>query len=525
MRGLFRAHQRCACPRQRQRQRQRRSTTSSSSVQGADQSFRKTLVLSNIFPDPSASAAGVRTQALLDGLAQSSSVHLATSVSSDDKKQEEPRQKSASSPSLKSAAVSAAAARTTIIEDLARRDISWSWLPPNRSQQLDEFVQQHSKTTVDKIIFDRFYIEEAYSFAVKECYPEAALILDMQDMHSLRGGREKIVKDWDKKNYAGEDPFQVLEAVMSHIPSIVDDSTSKQQQQQQKPLLLRELGSIHRSDLTLVCSPYELELLESTYGISSSKLCLAPFFVAPSQIRQIIESSTSTTIGKNPASFVFCGGFKHAPNVDAVRLLLRDIWPRIRTNLPTASLHIHGAYCPAEFRNAHSPSEKGVHVHGYTPSLEHVFGASPGSILLAPLRFGAGIKGKIIDAWTWGIPVVTTPVGSEGMTPDNTSFGGGIAWSVEDFVNMATELATDANVYIDHAKRGQDLLRRLQDQRQNWGRVESSITTTVDDLYARRKTDYTRALLWHHSARSTEYFSRWIELKETMHETSKGSSQ
>lgn len=495
MRGLFRSRR---CPPFLRFFTTTTTTTSSS---------KTTLVLSNVFPDPSASAAGVRTQVLLDGLAQTSKVHLATSASLTNEHQQASGKQQVSKTNNNEPSAESASARG-VIEDLARRNISWSWLPPNRSQQIQDFSQQY--TSVEKIVFDRFYIEEAYSFALRECYPDAALVLDMQDMHSLRGGREKIVKDWDSKNTSG-DPFQVLEAVVCHIPSI------------DNPQLLRELGSVHRSDLTLVCSPHELHLLESTYGVASSKLRLAPFFVPTSQIQEINGSSSSLPKEEinwwgdpeTAPSFVFCGGFKHAPNVDAVRLLLQVIWPRIREIMPSANLHIHGAYCPVEFQKAHCPSDKGVHVHGYTSSLEKVFGR-PGSVLLAPLRFGAGIKGKIIDAWTFGMPVVTTPVGSEGMTPPNQDcFGGGIAWSLDEFVNMAAELAVVKDVYVDATRRGQDILRRMHDRATNWERVQSSIEQTMVDLDLRRRADFTQALLWHHSARSTEYFSRWIELKET----------
>jgi hypothetical protein len=454
------------------------------SITGTVEKIRdiKTLVVSNFFPDPSASAAGARTQALLEGLSQMSLVHLVTSVPPPAKTQ----------PSSQAVA----ADPYDIIEILERQNISWSCLPPNRSQQTKEFCPQFPK--VSTILFDRFYVEEAYSFAFKEYYPESALILDMQDMHSLRRGREKLVKEWDV-SHSG-DPFLVLEQVMTHTPCADD------------PLFMRELASIHRSDLTLVCSSHELKLLQSMYAISASKLCLAPFFVPLDHLRQPDFKTTS------PQTFLFCGGFRHSPNVDAVRILLRFVWPRIREALPTATLHIHGAYCPSEFRERHNPSRTGVHIHGYTPSLHDVF-SQQGCILLAPLRFGAGIKGKIIDAWTYGVPVVTTPVGSEGLIlhteGTKSSFGGGVAWTVDEFVEMAVELAISSNFRHRAITCGQEILRRKQDRSSNWGYVQSAISSTQWNLLKRRQEDYTRALLWHQSARSTEYFSKWIELKES----------
>ena len=413
-----------------------------------------------------------------------------------------------------------------IILDLSQRNISWSSLSPNRSNQVQELAHQLLPRRIDRILFDRFYVEESFSFALRKEYPQASLVLDMQDMHALRSDRESLVKAWDSKystttttssTERGQvDCFGVLPAVMDHIPSTESDK------------LLRELGSIHRCDLTLVCSPYELKLLTTTYGVDASKLCLAPFFVDPTQIRSI-DFTTPSTNDDNPPppSFVFCGGFKHPPNVDAVRLLLQFIWPAIRKQLPMATLHIHGAYYTDHlFRQLlKNPVESGVFIHGYTANLQDVFRA--GGILLAPLRFGAGLKGKIIEAWSFGLPVVTTPVGSEGFLlgtgePEDeeeeelttTSFGGTISWSIDDFVHAALELAFERSSYVDAVRRGQAILHRTQDKGMNWAKVEGALMTTEKELSGRRKQDYTRALLWHHSARSTEYFSRWIELKE-----------
>jgi hypothetical protein len=119
------------------------------------------------------------------------------------------------------------------------------------------------------------------------------------------------------------------------------------------------------------------------------------------------------------------------------------------------------------------------------------------------------------------MPVVTTPVGSEGLIPlggddeSTTTFGGQVAWSVQEFVAAALDLASDRSRYDDAVRRGQQILKSTQSKGSNWAVVEAALTKTEKDLASRRKHDYTRALLWHHTARSTEFFSRWIELKET----------
>lgn len=445
----------------------------------------QTLLVSTVLPDPTASAAGTRTQRLLDGLSKISRVHLTSSV-------KESKDNAGKDP--------LAASSQAILDNLTIRGISWSRLPPNRTKEIESLTDEYPQ--VDRIVFDRFYTEEMFSFAFQKKYPHAALVLDMQDMHSLRGGRERLVKSWDA-TYAKDDPFGVLPQVMQYVPSI--DSNQ----------LLRELGSIHRSDLTLVCSPHEMKLLTNMHSIDESKLCLAPFFVTQEEIKPI---SSSTSLPSEP-SFVFCGGFKHEPNVDAVRLLLHVIWSKIHRSLPNAKLYIHGAYCPAEIRQFHNPENTGVQIQGYTKRIEDVF--RPGTVLLAPLRFGAGIKGKIIDAWSFGVPVVTTPVGSEGLvcsmeniTASNTLFGGKVSSSIEGFVESAVRLGTDSGGYFDAASHGQNILRLSQDGKTNWQEIERALARCERNLSSRRQNDFTRALLWHHNSRSTEFFSRWIELKE-----------
>jgi hypothetical protein len=375
---------------------------------------------------------------------------------------------------------------------------------------LHSHSKQQQQQPLDTVVFDRFYVEEAYSFAFYEHFPDATMVLDMQDMHSLRWGREQLVRDMDTTYPNDDDPFACLEQVVAYTPTT------------DNPHLLRELASIHRTDLTLVCSPYELELLQTIYQIPPHKLCLASFFVDGTQ--RMIPPPPVSSSPSDPPHYVFCGGFRHAPNLDAVRILLQHVWPRIRQQLPTAQLHIHGAYCPQEITQYHhTPNRLGIHVHGFTPSLDDIFGRG-GGILLAPLRFGAGIKGKIVDAWTFGMPVVTTPIGSEGMTTNDSDyddsssasllFGGRVASTLKDFCTHAVELAVDQTAYQKAQEAGQRLLGQLYHGQRNWGNVHESLMETKRHLTERRRSDYTRAMLWHHSNRSTEYFSRWIELKE-----------
>ncbi|VEU36247.1 unnamed protein product [Pseudo-nitzschia multistriata] len=412
------------------------------------------------------------------------------------------------------------------------------------------------RNTVDLVVFDRFFMEEAHSFRFRQQFPSAALVLDMQDMHSLRWSRQKIVQEWDKKErqqkLQNRDPFGCLPEVLNCLPSM--DKADRDDHAR----LIRELASIHRSDLVLVCSPVELKLLTTVYKVPKQKLCLASFFVAPPPEesdaninRCYFENYLSSPPPPNTIQprFVFCGGFKHEPNADAVRILIDFVWPRVRKQLPEATLHIYGAFCPDHLlqindRNKSknkTSSTRGITVYGFEPDLAKIFGAnsSRNSILLAPLRFGAGIKGKIIDAWTFGMPVVTTPIGSEGMTmtkreemaPNSDPlFGGRIASTLEEFCANAIELATDPVAREEAKTNGRFLLANLFAASQNWECVENRLLEILQKnsdggevLSEQRRGDYTQAMLWHQSLRSTEYFSRWVELKESIRRTEKES--
>eukprot|EP00536_Pseudo-nitzschia_multiseries_P007847 jgi/Psemu1/287400/fgenesh1_pg.189_\ len=408
---------------------------------------------------------------------------------------------------------------------------------------------------VDLVLFDRFFMEEAHSFRFRERFPSAAMVLDMQDMHSLRWGRQKIVEEWDKrmlrqrqqekkkpttektakessaKEKAIWDPLGCLPEVMNYLPSVGEDDR-----------LTRELASIHRSDLVLVCSPVEAQLLKTIYRVPYDKLCMASFFVDPEVVDQYHHS---TTVTSSAPRFVFCGGFKHAPNADAVRLLIDFVWPKLRAKLPEATLHIYGAFCPDHLLQINSHPKhrnhsrtRGITIHGFEPDLTKIFGSREidgRSILLAPLRFGAGIKGKIIDAWTFGMPVVTTPVGSEGMTmcttevqndtkdesrhvEDYLTFGGLIASTLEDFCSSAVKLAENPVEYRKALRNARYILQNQFSSSKNWGDVRKSLLQVLskEALAKKRNGDYTQAMLWHQSMRSTEYFSRWVELKESL---------
>jgi GT2 family glycosyltransferase len=161
----------------------------------------------------------------------------------------------------------------------------------------------------------------------------------------------------------------------------------------------RELALVRQADATLVTSPVERDfLLRQEPG--------AIVAVAPTSYRSVRPEMEF----ERRSGALFIGGFQHQPNLDAVLWLLDEIWPRVIMLVPGMQLHVVGADPPYELTRLAGPS---VHIHGYVPDTSSLFERVRLSV--APLRFGAGLKGKVHESLARGLPCVATPVAAEGM--------------------------------------------------------------------------------------------------------------
>ncbi len=107
---------------------------------------------------------------------------------------------------------------------------------------------------------------------------------------------------------------------------------------------------------------------------------------------------------------LFVGNFAHRPNSDGVQYFMREVYPLVRDALPGVKFDVVGDYAPPEITAYDSED---VRVHGYVPDIAPLFRHC--RVFVAPVRFGAGVKGKIGESLAYGVPVVTTSVGAEGM--------------------------------------------------------------------------------------------------------------
>lgn len=360
---------------------------------------------------------------------------------------------------------------------------------PCQANRVDDFKRILDAARPTTVVFDRYYAEEMFSYIVRDHIPDAMRVLDMQDVHFLRTWRQKVV---------GGGETDLWKVIRSMPPSTYEPC-------------LRELASIYRCDVTCVCSPREIEILQHQYGVDEDRLVEAGFFNEP----QCVDT---TSFGERHDAMMI-GNFRHPPNADSVQWACRFLWPAVRSAMKDLgvdrlpSLHVYGAYGEGQ-AGLHDP-EHGIEFHGFAPSLDMM---SQYRVLFAPLRFGAGLKGKIVDAWKYGCPVITTPVGSEGMGDHNCNDWGGFGTAIteQDIIRDFIALYTDKEVWFRCQTQGFHLLDVLYNRERTLTALHESLHERYTTLTSwRNSKNYIGEILWSQSMRCTEYFSRWIELKET----------
>ena len=165
----------------------------------------------------------------------------------------------------------------------------------------------------------------------------------------------------------------------------------------------KELKQIAKADVTTVLSEEELKLVIKL--APNKKIELLPY------ARSVRGTKVKFDQRKD---IVFVGGYQHTPNVDAVKYFISEIMSEIRRKLPGVCFHIVGSNPPAEVNNLASED---VIVHGYIEDLSNFLDSMKVSV--APLRYGAGIKGKIGSSMAVGLPVVANQLAIEGMGLDH----------------------------------------------------------------------------------------------------------
>lgn len=338
----------------------------------------------------------------------------------------------------------------------------------------DEFIKALQP---DVVLFDRFMMEEQFGWRVAENCPNALRILDTIDLHCLRFARQSAFKQ--KREFTFEDLFS--------------------------DIAKREIASIYRSDCTLMISTFEMELLQNHFKVDTAMLHYTPFL-----LNQITENDWQTLpLFEDRKHFVTIGNFLHEPNWNAVLFLKEEIWPLIRKQLPEAELHVYGAYGSSKVNQLHQPKE-GFFIKGRAESARDVM--MNAKVCLAPLRFGAGLKGKLIDAMECGTPSVTTLIGAEAMH-GNLQWGGIITDHIFDFADGAVTLYADKVLWQKAQKQGIEIINQVFDKEIHAPLLMSKIQKLQTNLPQHRHHNFIGAMLMHHTISGTKYMSRWIEEK------------
>lgn len=355
------------------------------------------------------------------------------------------------------------------------------------SSSFDAFV---AELQPDVVLFDQYLMEEQFGWRVEKHAPNAVRVLETSDLQSMRYTRHQLVKDLLKGQPDGElsGYFDMRQdELFSHMATT--------------DIAQREIAAIYRSDLSLMVSDMEIGLLTQQFGMPASILHWAPLLV-----RDVPDQAPGF---EERAHFLTIGNFRHAPNWDAVLWLKNAIWPLIRQQLPGAQVHIYGAYTPPKAAALHNPAQ-GFHIMNWAEDALEVMSAA--RVSLAPIRFGAGIKGKVIDAMICGTPSVTTPIGAEAMFGDLPA-PGAIAQDARTLADEAVSLYTDQARWQQAQQAGWQVLRERFRFEPHCKTLIDRINQLRDDLTAHRTANFTGAMLRHHQHKSTQYMSQWIEAK------------
>ena len=263
----------------------------------------------------------------------------------------------------------------------------------------ESFLKHLVQHRYDAAMIEFYYIADHYLPRIKMIQPRCPVIVDSVDVHYRRA-------------------FTKYGLTMS-----IEDLSAAEK------IKKYELDVYKKSDMVITVTEEDADILKrDCAGLKTS--------VIPNihEIRPLPDLPGNRNL-------LFVGGFSHDPNIDAVMWLCGEIFPLIREAIPGITLTIAGSNPPEDIRRFQSDTIK---VTGYVPSLTPIYRNS--IISVAPLRYGAGMKGKVGEAMAFGLPVVTTSIGAQGMGLVHR-VNSMISDSPEEFAASVVELIRDKSLY------------------------------------------------------------------------------
>ena len=273
-------------------------------------------------------------------------------------------------------------------------------IQPPYDRDLRAYLKEYG-SEYSLVILSRADIAAQHLSVVRYYAPQAKVVFDTVDLHFLREERQAKL------------------------------SGSAEQTKRAERRRRQELTLVKLADLTLVVSPLEKAILEAQ---------------VPGCTIQVLPTIQGLTLRNCPGfddrtDLLFIGGFDHPPNVDAVLHFVSKVFPHIQDKIPGIVFHVIGSNTPACIFDLAGP---GIRVHGRIPDVEPLFDRCRLSV--APLRYGAGVKGKVNQSMALGVPVVATSIAAEGMHLEH-EHNILIADEPEEFANEVVRLWNDPELW------------------------------------------------------------------------------
>lgn len=297
----------------------------------------------------------------------------------------------------------------------------------------EDYIRKHKKR-FDLVFVSRLPVAAQFMRHIKKKMTNAKVIFNTVDLHFLREERRS----------------QLL-------------GNSKQQAQKMKRL---EISLMKQADCSVVVSEHELNILNELDPTIDAAVLPIPRYI-PGRRNDF----------SNRRDIVFLGGYQHQPNIDAVHYFMREIWPIASKQLPFVNFVIAGSNLPDEFNQYQAAN---VVLQGYVENLDEFLGAC--RLTVAPLRFGAGVKGKIVTSLSHGVPCVATTIAAEGMGLEH---GTHILCSDSplNFAEHMIKLYTDSALWFNLSENGLDLVRN----RYSISVVENKFLSLLDKVLNNKK--------------------------------------
>lgn len=336
--------------------------------------------------------------------------------------------------------------------------------------QFDRFV---GELAPDVVLFDRFTVEEQFGWRVEQHCPDALRVLEIPGLQSLRDARQVLLR---QRLTFGLDPNDFRELFATSGPDLY-------RQMAPAELTQREVAAIYRSDLSLVMSEVEIDLLVNGFAVPPDLLHGCPPMLH-------LAGDTPCPFAERE-HFVSIANVRDAADWDAVLWMKHNLWPMIRRRLPDARLQIRTAGSSPKACALHAP-EDGFLILESTDDTQPLLGKS--RVYLAPLRAGAGVNGALLDALQAGTPCVTTPIGAQALQ-GTLPWPGLVSVTAEGLAQAAATLYSDEARWNQAQRDARQLLGSRYDRRRHGDALAQRIEQTLEDLPAQRLYNFTGTML------------------------------